>query len=201
MGAKQRVPYSLQLQPRSRMKTNRETPGRNVARADSEIEDSVVAGYGKDQNPQATDFVAEMVLDKWREKKADGDVHRQASPTQSNIVQGPGFQTHSGLSDFCQAGARAGWIARSCSQQDFSGCHKVLPMSRLQHGRSWAVSDSVKCYLPIEYAADSTPVLAGKEAIWVVASPVGADSWVVWNDNSIGRLCLLAQSVNGVWHP
>jgi hypothetical protein len=67
---------------------------RNVANQrgpDSEIEDAIVAGHGEDQNPQAKGFVPEMMQDKWREKKADGDIHRQASPTRRNILQGPSF--------------------------------------------------------------------------------------------------------------
>jgi hypothetical protein len=31
-------------------------------------------------------------------------------------------------------------------------------------GPPWTVSDSAKCHLPIEYAADLTPVVEGKEA-------------------------------------
>lgn len=42
-------------------------------------------------------------------------------------------------------------------------------------------------------------VLQSGQTYWVVASPVGANSWVVWNDNSIGAFSLLAQNVNGVW--
>jgi hypothetical protein len=67
---------------------------RNVAHQggpNSEIEDAIITRQGEDQNPQAEGFVPEMVKDKGREKKADGNVHRQAPPTRGDILQGPGL--------------------------------------------------------------------------------------------------------------
>jgi hypothetical protein len=39
-----------------------------------------------------------------------------------------------------------------------------VPMTHRVNALSGGVSDSVRCHLPIEYAADLTPVVAGKGA-------------------------------------
>src|ERR1700722_4234949 len=57
----------------------------NQRRSDAEVEDAVVTGQRKNQDPESEGIVPEMMQDERREKEADGDVHRQACPTRGYV--------------------------------------------------------------------------------------------------------------------
>src|SRR5215813_13235770 len=84
---------------------------RNVAndrRADTEIEQAVVAGDRENQNPESECIVTQPVQDVGRNDDAGSDVHQQAQPTGAHIPDNSEFveALHEGF----------GWVLLSLKQ-------------------------------------------------------------------------------------
>jgi hypothetical protein len=54
--------------------------------ADSEIEQAVVAGYGKDEHPDSERGVAQAVNDKWRKEDADDNIDGERRPARADVL-------------------------------------------------------------------------------------------------------------------
>src|SRR5581483_7962302 len=84
---------------------------RNIADqrgADSEIEDAVIPGQGKNQDPQAKSFVAKMMQDERRQEEADRYVDGKAAPARNNVLQGAAGQAHGRAVRSAEAGSKSG---------------------------------------------------------------------------------------------